>query len=453
MAGVAQSGPDSAETDLALLLVDLERFKAMVEATSDWLWEVDARGVYTYASPKVRELLGYEPEEVLGKTPFDFMPPDEAVRAKAVFLPIAEQRRRMESLLNVNLHKDGHLVVLETSGVPVFDEAGEYQGYRGVDRDVTERVHAEERERLSDAVLRAAAEGILVAGRDGRVLMANPAFLAMTGFVEEQVVGHALTMLSAGVGETRQRVLWSVLDNTARWSGEGTGRSSNGEPFPVWLTLSSVRDEGGVITGYVAVVSDMTERRAAEETIRFQATHDALTSLANRTYFMSTLNKALEAARSKRQQVAVLFVDLDGFKPVNDDHGHGTGDLLLAAVARRLERCTRKSDLVARIGGDEFTIFVEGPQVARVARRIGETIVRRLAEPFHLDGKDLELGCSVGIAVFPEDGDNVDALVGAADKAMYEAKQAGGSRVFTGKVPPRKVKQVLARRRGRPDAV
>lgn len=355
----------------------------------------------------------------------------------------------MASLVNVNLHKDGHLVVLETSGVPVFDEAGEFQGYRGVDRDVTERVHAEERERLSDAVLRAAAEGILVAGRDGRVVMCNPAFLAMSGFVEEQVVGHAPTMLAAGVGETRQQSLWRLLEATARWSGEGTGRGSTGETFPVWLTLSSVRDEAGTTTGYVALVSDMTERRAAEETIRFQATHDALTSLANRTCFMSGLNKALEAARGKRQQLAVLFVDLDGFKPVNDDHGHGTGDLLLAAVARRLERCTRKGDLVARIGGDEFTIFVEGPQVQRVARRIGETIVRRLAEPFHLDGVEMTLGASVGIAIFPEDGDNVDALVGAADKAMYEAKQAGGNRVFTGRVPPRQAKRVLARRRGR----
>lgn len=408
-------------------LREAEHFKALVEVTSDWLWETDAEGRYTFSNPKVRELLGYEVHEVLGKTPFDFMAPDEARRVAASFASLAAERAEFHELLNVNLHKDGHEVVLETSGVPIFDGEGTFLGYRGIDRDVTERIHAERRLRLADAAVQASAEGIIVADTTGNITAVNPAWATMSGYPESAQLGRQPSMLSAS-DSTRAR-LWDLLNGAPKWSGEGTCRHHSGETFPVWMTLSAVHDEERVVTGYVALISDMTERRAAEATIRFQANHDAVTQLANRTAFLSTLTRAIADGMRNQERVAVLFVDLDGFKPVNDQHGHGVGDVLLATTARRLERCVRRTDLVARFGGDEFTILLRGLADDAVPRRVAEACVKAIAAPYRLEGIQVHVGASIGVALFPQHGTTTDTLIAAADIAMYEAKRAGGSRV------------------------
>lgn len=421
-------GGDQGAPPRELLLREVEHFRALVEVTSDWLWETDAAGRFTYASPKVRDLLGYEASEVIGRTPFDFMPSAEAKRVGAEFAEYVAARREFHELINVNVHKDGHEVVLETSGVPVFDHDGVFRGYRGIDRDVTARARAQHRLTLADAAVQAAAEGIIVADAEGNITACNPAFVAMSGHSEADLVGKPPSMLSSSDGSARER-LWDVLGHGApKWSGEGTCRHRTGETFSVWMTISAV-NHGQRVTGFVALVSDMTERRAAEATIRFQATHDALTQLANRTAYLAALGRALADARSNDERVAVLFVDLDGFKPVNDRHGHGVGDVLLSTTARRLERCVRRTDLVARFGGDEFTILLRGLTAKHVPQRVAKACVEALKVPFRIDGLDVRISASIGLALFPDHGTSVDALVAAADSAMYEAKRAGGGRV------------------------
>ena len=416
---------------------ELRHYKELAENTSDWLWETDAQGVYTWAGPRVTALLGYEPAEVLGKTPFDFMPPAEAKRVGALFTRIIEDRRSFNGLVNSNRHKDGREVVLETSGVPIFDGHGLFKGYRGVDRDITSRLKAERNLRLADAVVRSAAEGIVLADMDGRVTTANPAFLSLTGYALEEVVGRTPAMLVRPDGNSR-RHLWALLDQSTRWSGEGTCRHKTGETFPVWMTLSGVQDSAANhVSGFVALVSDMTERRAAEATIRFQATHDMLTQLANRAAFLSALKKVVHAGRD--EPAAVFFLDLDGFKPINDVHGHGVGDELLCAVARRLERCVRQTDLVARFGGDEFIILIREPAGTHVPKRVAQSIVQAVAEPYRIEGLEVRVSASVGVALVPAHGRTVDAVVAAADRAMYAAKRAGGNCVQFAKpiAPPR----------------
>ena len=420
---------------------DAAHYRALVEVTSDWLWEVDAGGRYTFSNPKVFELLGYEAHEVVGKTPFDFMAPAEAKRVGALFAPIMEDRVEFHELVNVNLHRAGHEVVMETSGVPVFADDGTFLGFRGIDRDVTERTHAERRLLLADAAVKASAEGIIVADTTGRITAVNPAWVSMSGFPESAQLGLQPSMLSA-TDSTRER-LWELLDGAPNWSGEGTCRHRSGETFPVWMTLSAVRDDERAVTGYVALVSDMTERRAAEATVRFQANHDAVTQLANRNAFLTTLTRAIADGARTHERVAVLFIDLDGFKPVNDQHGHGVGDVLLATTARRLERCVRRTDLVARFGGDEFTILLRGLADDAVPRRVARACVKAIAAPYRLDGLQVRVGASIGVALCPKNG-TADTLIATADAAMYEAKRAGGSRVVVSGAGARKPKQQVA---------
>lgn len=410
----------------ALSAAEGAHFRALVEATSDWLWEVDAEGRYSYVSPKVKDLLGYEVDEVLGRTPFDFMPPAEAVRVGAQFEELVAERKPITGLLNVNLGKRGNEVILETNAVPVFDGDGTFRGYRGIDRDVTTREQLQGRLRLADAAVQHAAEGIIVADAAGHITAVNPAFMAMSGYKEEELLGRPPSMLSSAA-DPRQR-LWDLIGEQHKWSGEGVCRHRGAEAFSVWITLSAVH-HGPRVTGYVALVSDMTERQLAEATIRFQASHDALTQLANRSAWLSALRHALVGAQGGGEPLAVLFVDLDGFKAANDRYGHGVGDTLLSTTARRLERCVRRTDLVARFGGDEFTILLRGVSGKHAPQRVAKACVDALQVPFRIDGNDVRISASIGVAAWPLHGATVDALVAAADRAMYVAKRAGGSQV------------------------
>lgn len=433
--------PRAEPSDAAGLPGEAEHFRALVEVTSDWLWEVDAQGRYTYVSPKVKDLLGYEVDEVLGRMPFDFMPPLEAQRLGAQFAALAAARSAFHELINVNLHKAGHLVMLETSAVPLFDAEGAFAGFRGIDRDVTEREHALHRLRLADAAVQASAEGIVVADARGNITACNPAFAAMSGYSEAELIGKAPSMLSSAE-DARER-LWDLIGGAPKWSGEGQCRHRAAESFAVWMTLSAVR-HGSEVTGYVALISDMTERRLAEATIRFQASHDALTQLANRVTWLAAFKRALIAASSDKGRVAVLFVDLDGFKLANDTHGHGVGDVLLATTARRLERCVRRTDLVARFGGDEFTILLTDLTAKHVPERVAKACVAALDVPFRIDGLDVRVSASIGVAVFPDHGRTVDDLVAVADRAMYEAKREGGACVQIAGAKPRAKRVVKA---------
>ena len=281
-----------------------ERFKSLVETSSDWVWEVNEHGIYTYASPKVHDILGYEPEEVLGKTPFELMPPAEAERVSSIFRDIIASQRPFSLLENVNLHKNGGRVILETSGVPFFDPAGSLKGYRGIDRDIT-------------------------------------------------------------------------------------------------------------------------ERKRAEETIKYQAYHDLLTGLPNRTLFADMLEHEILEMHRLGKKLAVLFLDVDQFKNINDSLGHAAGDRLIQHIAAELKNSIREFDTVARIGGDEFTLLVPLMTRPEDASRIADKVMQIFKRPFLIDDHELRLTASVGISLYPEDGRDAAALIKSADIALHFAKDQG----------------------------
>ncbi|WP_407279504.1 EAL domain-containing protein [Aromatoleum evansii] len=299
----------------------------------------------------------------------------------------------------------------------------------GTVEDVTERRLTEARMREAMVVFSASSQGIMTMDAEGTITSVNPAFCRITGYAAEEVIGRKSTVFGSGrQDEAFNDAMWSALASCGEWEGEVWNRRRSGEIYPQWLTMSAVRGEEDGVVEYVAMFSDITERKQHEDAIWRQANFDALTGLANRSLLYDRLDRALVHARRNGSKAGLLFLDLDGFKWVNDTLGHDVGDELLVEVARRLKGCVREQDTVARLGGDEFTIVVGDLQDAEHLRTVGEKVLGVLEQPIALPGTRHQISGSMGITVFPDDGDDVHSLLRNADIAMYKSKQNGKNR-------------------------
>jgi len=662
-----------------------QRFQGLVETLYDWVWEVDSQGRYTYVSPQIKNILGYEQQEVLGKTPYDLMLPDEAKRVSDLFGALIREQKPITTLENINIHKDGHLVALETNGLPFYDADGNLKGYRGTDRDITARKEAEEELRQSEEkffkAFQTSPHAIVISRlKDGKFVEVNDAFVSLTGFSRAEIAvetaiglklwvhekdredivsalregrpvvgrellfrkknGEVLTgmfssqalQLSQGLcilssfdditerkrveedlrrnrrflsdliehsgalicvkdrdgryqlvnrkweevtGRIRQDALGrkvedlfpgaagrqfrlndlavmesghalekeetlenehgkrfflsikfpllddaGVIEGVCEMSSEITERKQTeqalaaerqrlsyilegtnvgtwewnvqtgetifnerwaeivgytlAELAPVsidtWLKLTHpddlkmsedllqehfrkelpyydcearmrhkdgtwvwVHDRGKVVTwtddGKPLMVSgthqDITKRKQAEEKIHHLATHDGLTGLPSLRLARDRLSTALSRSRRHKDLTAVMFIDLDGFKAVNDSLGHDAGDSVLKQVSHRLLSCVRATDTVARVGGDEFLLIATELHSSEDAAMIAEKTVHTVSRPLILDGRQAVVGASIGIALFPDHGEDIEQLIRQADAAMYRTKNTG----------------------------
>ncbi len=268
---------------------------------------------------------------------------------------------------------------------------------------------------------------VVVTDRRGTILWTNDAFCRVTGYGAEVLRGESPAILKSGVQDAAfYRHLWGTIRSGTVWRGELVNRRRDGTVYEVEEVITPLID-GGEPTHFVGVQHDVTERRRADRRREHQALHDDLTGLPNRMHFLDALHKAVREGAIAGRRSAVAFVDLDGFKAVNDRFGHLKGDGLLQAVARRLRACVSGSDMVARLGGDEFAVLMQDALVdALYAPALAETIVRSLARPFVIRGEEMAIGASVGLAGCPEDGQVPGALLAYADAAMYRVKVAGG---------------------------
>lgn len=324
----------------------------------------------------------------------------------------------------VGLCRDGHEVLVEMT-------LGAMQGINGhhaigILRDITEKREIEQRLRLGSQVIIHALDGIFVTDQDVSIQLVNPAFTRITGFGPEEVIGKSPALLRSGRHPQEfYDEIWHALDVNGEWKGEIWNRRRDGEIYPEWLSLSAIRDSRGRITNYVGIFSDISRRKEAEQELERMAFFDALTGLPNRILLRERLSQALKESKRQGDHVAILYLDLDFFKQVNDQHGHDIGDLLLEEVAKRMSGALRETDTVARLGGDEFAIVL--PHVANVdmVSAIASKIVSLLSEPFLLKGWHCQIGTSIGIALAPEHGHDIESLINKADSAMYEAKRGG----------------------------
>jgi len=306
------------------------------------------------------------------------------------------------------------------------DESGEPVGLVGYLTDITARIEAEKSMRLQSRIFEHSEESILITDADRRILSVNPAFNRMTGYSEEDVIGCLPGLLRSARHPLHfYEELWRRVERDGGWHGEVWTRRKNGEDFPSWASISLVRNREGQICNYFSIFTDITARKAAEERIHYLAYYDSLTGLPNRALLYKLIDQALAEARRNRQHGALLFIDLNRFKPINDSLGHGVGDRLLQQVAERLRNAVRTEDVVARLGGDEFVVALFDIARRDHAAMVARKLIATLDTPFLIDGHELRVGVAIGISVYPRDGRQTETLLRMADIAMYRSKETG----------------------------
>lgn len=279
---------------------------------------------------------------------------------------------------------------------------------------------------LAQQVIKASRDGIMVTDASGFILSVNPAFTRITGYSAEESIGNTPALLKSGKHDAAfYRTMWDAVYSEGSWAGEVWNRRKNGEIYPEWLTINAIRNHTGEITKFAAILTDITDRKKSEEQIKNLAYYDVLTGLPNRRLFNDRLNVAIANAHRHNHLLAIVFIDLDQFKRINDTLGHTIGDRLLVDVAQRIQAEVREGDTVARMGGDEFTLLLQEIEDADAAVALVHRILSAIARPVAISNNTLYVTASVGISLYPHDGTNSENLIRNADTAMYRAKDNG----------------------------
>jgi diguanylate cyclase (GGDEF)-like protein/PAS domain S-box-containing protein len=404
--------------------------QATFEAIPDLLFEVDLTGrIHAYHSPRT-DLLVVPPEAFLGKLMSDFVPPE-----------VTEILTSALQEANALGHSSGKQYELDlphgrkTFELSVAHKAtvqGEEPRFVVLARDVTERKLLEAQQRIAASAFESH-EGMFITDGKGVILRVNHAFSRITGYAAAEAVGKTPRLLSSGRHDAAfYAAMRTSLDDAGAWQGEIWNRRKNGEIYPEWLTITAVKDERQVVTHYVSTLTDITARKLAEDQIKHLAFYDPLTGLPNRRLLLDRLQHALASSKRYHRNGALLFIDLDHFKNLNDTQGHGQGDLMLRQVAERLNYCVREGDTVARLGSDEFVVMLQDLKDNRTeaggqAEAVGEQIVSALGQSYPLDQFTHHCSASVGITLFNGSSFLVEDLLKRADLALHKAKDAGGN--------------------------
>jgi two-component system CheB/CheR fusion protein len=400
-----------------------ERLLAVMNNSVSMMAVKDATGRYQFANPKFEHCFGLAAGRILGKTDFQIFPPTVSDLFREAELESMRLRKDIEREETIHLAGvDRHFLVVR---FPLFDDDGAITGVCFQATDITDRKHAEEQLRLAARVFDRAAEGVMVTDISKRILTVNDAFTNVTGYAREEAVGQTPELLKSGKHNTQFYAdMWEKINTLGWWQGEIWNRKKNGDLYLEWLSINTVKDQENKVVNYVAMFSDITLVRESQHRIEFLATHDDLTGLPNRTLFNDRLRLALARAGRSRESMAVIFLDLDNFKVVNDTLGHETGDKLLKQAATRLLECVRAEDTVARLGGDEFVLLLEATERHEAAMS-AERLLKSLSASYQLGKHECFVSASVGISMFPEDATDPSGLMRNADAAMYRAKDQG----------------------------
>ena len=406
--------------------------RLLLESTAEAILGIDAEGRCIFANPNCARLLGFSrSEDLLGREVHDLvhhshadgLPYDES---QCPIHRAAREARPMHADNEVFWRRDGIPFPVEYWSHPMR-QGDRVVGVVVTFFDITERVKEEARARMAATVFESTHEGVMITDPYGHILTVNQAFTRITGYSEAEVVGRTPHMLRSGRhGPEFYAALWQALREVGHWQGEVWNRRKNGEIYPELLSISAVEDQRSVVCNYVGVFTDISQIKESQAQLAHLAHYDPLTNLPNRLLLGSRLQHAIEQAQRQGRGLAVLFLDLDRFKNVNDSLGHPAGDELLVAVTARLTHRLRAEDTLARLGGDEFVVLLERLREPRDAALVARTLLDALAEPFVLSqGSEVYIGASIGISLYPDDGGDAHQLIQHADVAMYQCKEQG----------------------------
>ncbi len=409
------------------------RFQALFERTNDAVFILSTDLIHLMVNQQAADMLGYSVDELTGMPAKHVVAPEEWKNTKS-------RRKTLDRgeippiYRRTFIRKDGTRVFTEVSVAMVYDKEGKPSHIQSIARDITEREKIQEQLHLQSTALEAAANGIIITDQDGAILWGNRAMTELSGYTEKELIGNNPKIFNSNQqSQAFYQKLWDTIANGSVWQGEIINKHKNGSLYTEEMTITPVIDTQGRVTHFIAIKQDVSQRVQVQETLEYLATHDTLTNLVNRSLFRQRLEHATAQAKRNRQSLAVLFIDLDDFKPVNDIYGHEVGDLLLQEIARRLEICIRDSDTAARFGGDEFTILLENIKGRENASLLTKKVLNILANPFMISGHNLSISASIGISIFPDDSLDAQELLKYADQAMYATKKAGkkGYQFFT----------------------
>lgn len=408
-----------------------ERFRTLVQNSSDIITILDADGTIRYESSSIERILGYKQEELLEKNAFEYVHPEDRESVAEVFASAVKEPGALVELEFRFRHANGKWVYLESVGNNLLEQAG-INGFVVNSRDITDRREQEERLRLFERAIAASSNGIVISENrdDCPVVYVNPSFEKMTGYSAADTIGKNCRFLQ---GRDRDQSALKEIRQAIRQGKDCKvvlrNYRKDGSRFWNELSLSPVENDRGQIAHFIGVQTDISDRKRVEEELIHQAYYDSLTGLPNRAFFMERLREATTEAETHADRFcAVLFIDLDRFKRVNDSLGHAVGDMLLIAIAFRLERCLDPQNIIARLGGDHYVILLNNIRTLEDATAVAEKIHDQLKPPFTFEGHEVFITASIGIAMSAIDYEVSADLLRNADIAMYRAKAAGKAR-------------------------
>lgn len=410
-------------------------FRLLVETIDDVFWVRDVSlEIMHYISPAYERIWGRTAESLYEnpRSLIESIHPNDTAR---VFFNLGADKigQPFDHEYRV-VRPDGTIRWVWDRGFPISDKTGKVTHYTGVVKDVTERKQIEAERRIADAAFNVQ-EGMMLTNADSVILRVNNAFTEVTGYTAVEAVGQTPRLLKSGNhDEAFYAAMWKSINNTGAWNGEIWNRRKNGEIYPAHITINAVKDSTGNVTNYMTALKDITASKAAAEEIQNLAFHDPLTNLPNRRLLLDRFSQALSVSARNNYYGAILFIDMDEFKLINDTLGHDQGDLLLIEATQRIQACVREVDTVARMGGDEFLVLIENidTRVEDTLQRtaaIAEKLRAALAAPYRLMDHEHYSTPSIGVNLYRGHEESVETLLKRADIAMYQSKDCGGNAI------------------------
>ena len=415
-------------TERIQLDVAARQLEMIVQSSDDAIVGKTLNGVVTSWNAGAERIFGYTASEMVGQHIEKLIPTDRK-EEESLILERLRKGQRIDHFETVRMRKDGAFVHVSVTISPIRNGQGQIVGASKIARDISLRKATEKQLRLTASVFTHTNEGIAITDANGTVLDVNDAFVRITGFSRSEVIGQLPLMFkSSRQGPEVLTDLMNALKLQDHCQGEVWSRRKDGEAYAGLLTISTVRDAAGHVQNYLGIFADITALKLQQDRLEHVAHFDPLTDLPNRILLADRLNQAIVASRRHARNLGVLYLDLDGFKQVNDNYGHDVGDDLLIELARRMKATLREEDTIARMGGDEFVAVIEDVHSTQACLELANRILLACAEPVQVRDFQLQVSASLGMTMFPQDDADAEQLLRHADQAMYEAKQAGKNR-------------------------